>query len=187
VDRLQYTWSWKSYRLGDTHNLTIVVDQAHAPAYTMPVDFRIITAAGVVDTSLWVSSTHEELRVTLPDSVLLVEFDPGHWILCDKTQVAPSGTGVPAVASLDQNFPNPFNPRTTVSFALPADAPVSLRIFDASGRLVRVLVSETLPAGTHERVWNGADASGRAVASGVYFCRLDAGSFSQTRKMILLR
>jgi aminopeptidase N len=186
-DRLQYFWSWKAYRLGDSYNLTITVDQGNVDPYAMPVDVRITTFAGVVDTALWVSAAHEELHVLLPDSALVVEFDPGHWILCDEEQVAPSGTVVPEIDRLAQNFPNPFNPRTTISFALAETAPVSLEIFDASGRLVRVLVSESLPAGVHERSWDGTDGRGRAASSGVYFYRLDAGPFSQTRKMVLLR
>jgi len=62
-----------------------------------------------------------------------------------------------------------------------------LRIYDAAGRLVRVLVAGSLPGGTYAEPWNGKDSRGASVASGIYFCRLDAGSFSQTRKMILLR
>jgi flagellar hook assembly protein FlgD len=64
---------------------------------------------------------------------------------------------------------------------------VSLRIYDAAGRLVRVLIAGTKPAGNYSEAWDGLDASGRASASGIYFYRLDAGAFAQTRKMVLLR
>ena len=64
---------------------------------------------------------------------------------------------------------------------------MSLRIYDAAGRLVRVLVEGARPAGNYAELWDGRDSRGRAVASGIYFYRLSAGSFSETRKMALLR
>jgi len=93
----------------------------------------------------------------------------------------------PEASYLAQNYPNPFNPMTKVEFGLVAPGRVSLRIYDAAGRLVRVLAEGGRPAGRYAELWDGCDASGRAVASGVYFYRLDAGAFTQTRKMILLR
>jgi hypothetical protein len=94
---------------------------------------------------------------------------------------------VPEASYLAQNYPNPFNPMTRVKFGLVASAHISLRIYDAAGRLVRVLVEGDRAAGRHTELWDGCDASGKSVASGVYFYRLDAGSFTQTRKMILLQ
>ena len=66
-------------------------------------------------------------------------------------------------------------------------ADVSLRIYDVAGRLVRVLVDESLDAGRYVEEWNGRDDNGRAVASGIYFYSIEAGSFEWTRKMVLLR
>jgi hypothetical protein len=93
----------------------------------------------------------------------------------------------PAASFLAQNFPNPFNPTTRIVFGLAAPADVSLRIFDVSGRLVRVLVESARPAGNYSELWDGRDSGGRAVASGIYFYRLEAGAFRETRKMALLR
>jgi hypothetical protein len=93
----------------------------------------------------------------------------------------------PEATYLAQNFPNPFNPMTRITFGLKEPTRVSLRIYDVAGRLVRVLVEGDRPAGLYAELWNGCDAVGRAAASGLYFYRLDAGSFTQTRKMILLR
>jgi hypothetical protein len=93
----------------------------------------------------------------------------------------------PAASFLAQNFPNPFNPTTKIAFGLAAPANVSLRIYDAAGRLVRVLVDEARPAGNYSELWDGLDSRGAAVASGIYFYRLTAGSFTETRKMALLR
>ena len=93
----------------------------------------------------------------------------------------------PEASYLTQNYPNPFNPLTRIEFGLSAPAHVSLRVYNAVGRLVRVLVDEPRPAARYEEVWDGRDAAGRQVASGMYFYRLDAGIFTDTRKMILLR
>jgi aminopeptidase N len=187
TDRLSYRYSSACYRLNDAFNLTIVVDQAQTALYSMPVDFRITTVSGVIDTVFWVDERHEEFHVALADSALGVELDPDRWILCDRSELAPTGETVPSPAVLDQNYPNPFNPATTIRFRLNEPAAVSLRIYDAAGRLVRALVGTPLSAGTYARVWDGTDSRGAAVSSGVYLYRLDAGSFSRTRKMILLR
>jgi aminopeptidase N len=187
TDRLSYRYSSACYRLNDAFNLTIVVDQAQTALYSMPVDFRITTVSGVIDTVFWVNERHEEFHVALADSALGVELDPDRWILCDRSELAPTGGEVPSFAALEQNYPNPFNPATTIRFRLNEPAAVSLRIYDAAGRLVRALVGTPLSAGTYARVWDGTDSRGAAVSSGVYLYRLDAGSFSRTRKMILLR
>lgn len=97
----------------------------------------------------------------------------------------PSDLRVPTTFALERNVPNPFNPRTLIRFAVPHTAPVQLRVYDARGRAVATLVDETLTAGHHEVVWDGRDASGRAVASGVYFARMQAEGFASTQKMLM--
>ena len=94
---------------------------------------------------------------------------------------------LPLLFEMAQNYPNPFNPTTTISIALPTDSPVKLEIFDISGRKVRTLVSGNLPAGRHEIVWDGRNAAGTSVSSGVYLYRMNAGAFVQSRKMMLMR
>jgi hypothetical protein len=93
----------------------------------------------------------------------------------------------PAASFLAQNFPNPFNPATRIAFGLAAPANVSLRIYDAAGRLVRTLVEDARTAGNYSELWDGRDSRGAAVSSGIYFYRFTAGTFSETRKMALLR
>jgi flagellar hook assembly protein FlgD len=83
--------------------------------------------------------------------------------------------------------PNPFNPRTTIHFDLPAAGPVRLAVYDVAGRLVRVLVEGETPAGSHEAVWDGRDASDRAMASGSYLARLVAGGKGQGVRLSLVR
>lgn len=88
----------------------------------------------------------------------------------------------PGKFELRQNYPNPFNPTTTISFTLPSKSFVSLKVFDVLGREISTLVSEEMPAGTYTRQWK----AGR-LASGVYFYRLQTGSFTETKKLVLLR
>ncbi len=89
---------------------------------------------------------------------------------------------IPSTYALEQNYPNPFNPSTTIAFALPKPSEVALKIFDASGREVATLVEGNLPAGRHEVI---LDAS--PFSSGVYFYRLQAGEFSRTRRLMLVK
>ena len=103
-------------------------------------------------------------------------------------QEVPGAQFVPDQFELAQNFPNPFNPATTIRFGLPRPASVTVRIFDLLGREVATLVEqETLPAGFHVVTWDGRDRYGRAVASGVYLYRMEAGAFREIRKMVLVR
>ncbi len=88
---------------------------------------------------------------------------------------------------LNQNSPNPFNPTTTIAFGLPEAGPVTLRVYDLAGRLVRTLLAETADAGDHQVVWDGADDLGHPAASGVYFCRLKAGKVLLRAKLVLLK
>ena len=89
---------------------------------------------------------------------------------------------------LEQNFPNPFNPSTIIPFAVEAaNSPVQLEIFDAVGQRIDVLWNGLLPTGNYHKTWNGRDREGRPVSSGVYLYRLQIGSSSWVKQMLLLR
>ena len=94
---------------------------------------------------------------------------------------------LPAAYRLAGNFPNPFNPKTNIRFDLPAAQSVRLDVYGPDGRHVVTLVDGQMPAGYHSVAWNGRDGSGGAVASGVYFYRIEAGPLRQTSKMLLLK
>jgi hypothetical protein len=91
--------------------------------------------------------------------------------------------------SLNSNYPNPFNPETSISFTVGSEQhqQVDIEIFNIKGQKVRTLVSEVYEVGEHSVVWNGTDDNGRSVASGIYFYRMTAGDFTATRKMILMK
>jgi hypothetical protein len=96
------------------------------------------------------------------------------------------GGELPTEFSLSQNYPNPFNPATSISFSTPQPAGWTLHIYNVTGKLVRSF-SGHAPAGHQTITWDGLDSRGGTAASGVYFYRLDAGSFTDTKKMVLLK
>jgi hypothetical protein len=103
--------------------------------------------------------------------------------LSDMVASAPiSSESMPAVVSLDQNYPNPFNPSTTIKFELPRASLVSLKVYDILGREVSVLVNDRKEPGAYEVRFDGSN-----LASGVYFYRLSAGTYVETRKLLLVR
>jgi flagellar hook assembly protein FlgD len=88
---------------------------------------------------------------------------------------------------LRQNYPNPFNPTTNIEYSIPIKGVVKLRIFDILGRSVATLVDEVQDAGAYHTTWTGKTNNGVAISSGVYFYRLESGSFSKTERMLLLK
>ncbi len=91
-------------------------------------------------------------------------------------------TEIPSAFSLKQNYPNPFNPRTVVSFSLPVGGDMSIKVYDVQGREVQTLVKERLSAGNYEVTFDGS-----GLTSGVYFYRMQAGGYTETKRMILIK
>jgi endoglucanase len=110
--------------------------------------------------------------------------------IVDTNDINNTGTSVgmldlfsrPETFSLMQNYPNPFNPSTTISFSLPSKSIVSLKVYDLTGKETAIVVSQELSAGTYSRQWNAANMS-----SGIYFYQLHAGTYTETKKLILIR
>jgi hypothetical protein len=173
---------------GGDSSIVILVDTGTTPAYGQSrktwvyreswiryVDF---TMRYVVD-SIGVSSLH------FYDTDGLVML---HGAVIDGIQygtltgLQSTGVGIPKEVVLSQNFPNPFNPSTTIKYELPKSAMVRLNVFDMLGREVSVIVNERRDAGVHEVKFDGAN-----LASGVYFYRLQAGDFTQTKRLLILK
>jgi len=104
-----------------------------------------------------------------------------------KMGEATGGSLMPRVFALNPNYPNPFNPMTKISFSLPEAQDVRLEVYGVDGRKVVTLLNETRGPGLHEVIWNGQDDSGRQAASGMYFYRINAGPYSEVRKMTLMK
>ena len=94
---------------------------------------------------------------------------------------------LPEQFALHHNYPNPFNPSTTINYDLPENSYVRLTIYDITGRRIRTLVNQSQTTGNRTVVWDGRDDFGRIVSGGVYLYSIEAGSFRQTRKMLLLK
>ena len=94
---------------------------------------------------------------------------------------------MPLVTKLNKNYPNPFNPKTCISYSLKSPGNVQLAIYNIKGQKVRTLVSEKQERGQHRVVWNGTDERNQKVASGCYFYRLETGSYHSTHKMVLMK
>jgi hypothetical protein len=94
---------------------------------------------------------------------------------------------LPKIFGLSQNIPNPFNPTTEIGYALPKASPVRLEVLNVLGQVVRTLVDEFQTAGNHSTIWDGRDNNYQEVSSGVYFYRIAAGEYAETRKMVLMK
>lgn len=112
----------------------------------------------------------------------------GHTVAYLSGPVSAGGRSIPASAiELHPNFPNPFNPWTTIGYAIPHSSPVRLEIYDARGGLIRILVRKNQPPGTYVGTWDGLTEDGLPAASGVYFVRLEALGDVKARKILLLK
>jgi len=141
------------------------------------LDLDFDTAGLVPDTySGYIVITHDA-----PDTPYVV---PVTLVVTEPSGV---GEGAPLVFRLDGNYPNPFNPLTTISFTLPHAGPARLDVFDLRGRVVRTIWQGHLGPGTHEMSWDGKDGKGRTVAAGTYFARLLMDDFKASCKMVLAK
>lgn len=145
----------------------------------LPDNFSAVLILDVGETTLLT----EGVTVTLPSdtrSARLIIGDRGF----TEEEIA---SVMPQTFELYQNFPNPFNPYTTIRFAIPEPEHVTLEVYNLLGQRVVSLVNGQMAAGTHTVVWNGIDSGGRQVATGVYFYRISAGPHNDVKKMILLK
>jgi hypothetical protein len=94
---------------------------------------------------------------------------------------------VPVITALNGNYPNPFNPETTISYSVKNSAPVAIEIYNTKGQKVRTLVNETKASGNYSVRWDGTDENGQKVTSGVYFYKMNTGKYTSSKKMILMK
>jgi hypothetical protein len=114
--------------------------------------------------------------------------NPSQTVLLHITTVANDDeTNIPTVTRLEGNYPNPFNPTTTIRFAVKEPGQIAINVYNLKGQLVKTLIDSNLKAGYHSIAWNGKDNSGKSVSSGVYLYRMQTNGFNQTRKMMLMK
>jgi hypothetical protein len=149
----------------------------------MPVQVRINTSLEDTIVTLFNNEQTQNFQFEVIGDPQSIVFDPGNWILKNNTTVTEvKDLTVPFAFSLEQNYPNPFNPSTTISFQVPEKEFVTLKVFNILGKEVAVLVNEEKPAGKYEVEFTAKD-----LVSGVYFYKLEAESFVETKKMILIK
>ena len=148
--------------------------------------------------SLWTKATFHLTGIAAEGNTIAIRFDFGAdnsiqyrgWYIDDfasdgfgtSLDGVASHDGMPGTYVLQQNYPNPFNPSTTIAYQIASPGHVLLKVYDVLGREVATLVNETQPAGAFEATWDARNA-----ASGLYFYRLEAGTFSDVKRMLLLK
>jgi hypothetical protein len=154
---------------------------ACGPVATLNGDFVL-----AVVTFRWKAANEAQTELAL-DNIQL--FDAGGTIIRGAGSVLGVGAQgvIPTRYALYQNYPNPFNPSTQIRFDLKENRDVRLVIYNVMGQQVRTLISGQMTAGQHVIAWDGTDQQGRTVGSGLYIYRLTAGSFVESRKMLLTR
>jgi Endoglucanase len=170
---------WKS---NTAENDSIVIERKEDPI----VDFVPFATVGPT-TSAFIDTTTSEgtayyyrLSVNIKDSIIAQSYPIMMTAHLSTTSVPL--TNAPFRFQLSENYPNPFNPTTTISFQLPQRLHVTLKVYDVIGREVATLVNEELSVGNHTQQWNAMNMS-----SGIYFYRLQAGSFTETKKLVLVK
>lgn len=129
-----------------------------------------------------------EYRFYVAPMYMNVEGSPSQVVYAPYPYVSNEELNTPGlVTALGSNYPNPFNPTTTIQFTLAESGRAHLSVYNTRGQLVRTLANTDLMAGKHQLVWDGRDNRGNNVSSGLYFYRLQAGKFVQSRKMILMK
>jgi len=203
-----YTVDWSYSQTSDQSygvKLNIKQQANKKPSFfTMPVQIKIKTEKGDTLITVFNNQLQQEFDITLSAKPLLLYFDPENWIMKKVSSV----TSVhdeniqPQKFYLEQNYPNPFNPSTTIQYSIPSvmvslsnhdnggvtlrqaqsDIHVSLKVYDILGNEVATLVNENKPAGNYEVKFDGSN-----LTSGIYFYKLQSGSFTQTKKLLLLK
>ncbi|HNW24669.1 MAG TPA: choice-of-anchor J domain-containing protein, partial [Candidatus Cloacimonas sp.] len=159
---------------------------------TIPGSFTIISGANYIQAPVeWTEYTYQ---ITQPGPLYIgiqCLSNDAFFFCVDDVTVAGNDINdpeIPVVATaLNNNYPNPFNPETTISYSVKDREPVTIGIYNIKGQLVKTLLKGIQEPGNHTIVWNGTDENGRSVSSGVYYYKMQAGKYSSTKKMIMMK
>ncbi len=182
-----YSVNWsKSLISGNIYEVSLNINQAvnsNPSFFTMPVQVRINTTLGDTTVTLFNNAQTQNFQFQVIGNPASVVFDSGNWILKNNTIITEvEDISQPFGFSLEQNYPNPFNPSTTIEFSIPQNGFITLKVFNVLGREVATLVNEQVEAGKHKVEFDASNLN-----SGVYFYKVESGSFADTKKMILLK
>jgi len=186
-DRPEYNAQWSVSGNGP-YTTTLNITQNNKNPFTMPIKIELGNSS--IDTifTVWnekAFSQYTFITNEIPDRLMI---DPENWIL--KTATVKMAEGdlrkTPLTFKVEQNFPNPFNPETSLPFILPENGSVNLEIFNVLGEKIYTKTKEYV-SGHHSIIWRGETNRGNKVPSGIYFYRLSTPLVSQTRRMVLVR
>jgi hypothetical protein len=188
----KYNYSWTYEQVDDHYVIDLTIEQVQEisgseEVFTMPLDVMIMEFPGVAkDTvQVWNDKRIQSFQLVTDLQPASVELDPGNWVLKrseEVTDIPGEEEALPFTYKLEQNFPNPFNPSTLISWQLAVAGRVDLIIYNILGERVITLVSERQPAGYHSIEWDAG-----AFPSGVYYNMIKSGEFRAVKKMVLLK
>ena len=192
-ETIPFTWE-SSYDVDSdlTYKLTVTLDypgNVYTQDYLNIADSSTSISAyeyAVFMTNLNLTLWTLNYIVEVSDEEFTVISQAGEFVLSNTLLSIDSGI-IPEVFALHQNYPNPFNPVTSLRYDLPEDGFVNITIYDMMGRIVRSLVNSSQTAGYHSIKWNATNNKNEPVSAGLYLYTIQAGEFSQTKKMILLK
>lgn len=167
-------------------SLALSIDAATAPEWIKVSSFNVNMPSWdgehEITLPIRINDAPEGAQATI--AILLTDGEGRQWRVEVPLKVAAE---IPLEYALLPNFPNPFNAETTIRYALSDNGMTILKVFSVTGQPIRTLVNKYQNAGEYAIRWDGKDNEGQAVASGVYFYRLESGNFSRARRMLLLK
>ncbi len=191
----KYTYNWSLDEISSSnYQVTLNISQTtntNPVFFTMPIQIKITTASGDTLFTVMNNRQQQQFKFNLASQPSDLSFDPNNWILKTDTLAVTSVNDNFKIETfrLEQNYPNPFNPATKIKYTIPASyvgnenlRSVQLKVYDILGREVATLVNEKKQPGEYE-----VEFDAKNLTSGVYFYKLQAGNFIQTRKMILMK
>ena len=189
----KYSIQWGSKNLTENnYEVKIILSQevnTNPNFFTMPVQIKLKSSTGDTTITLFNNSQNQTFIINLNEPPSEVTLDPNNYILKDVLQIVNSvnKSVKPTNYSLAQNYPNPFNPETTIEYKVPKPGFITIKIYNIKGEEVKTLINAEQTAGSYSVNWNGINNKGQQLSSGIYYYRIEAENYSQTRKMILLK
>ncbi len=185
---IQYSWQGQSefnfvnmMMVPDRFGTTVDLKNAPIGIFTLPLTFTAGSSWNLANCEFVAFVQNNDTREVLQAYKVMVNDLPANPSANDDMHN-------PGLRNaLHGNYPNPFNPETTISYSVAGDSPVAIEIYNTKGQLVKTLVNDQRVAGDYSVVWNGMDNNNNAVASGLYYSKMSAGKYSSTKKMIMMK
>lgn len=189
--RPHYRYSWTSRPDNGNFLVELNIKQTQPEQFKMPLEVFTYGADDTVITTVWNQYFEETGWILVPFEPLHVSIDDSmkvlKWIKQDIVSNIDDTKTIPDEFSLQQNYPNPFNATTSIQYTINSHSNITLSVFSISGTHIATLESGFRAPGSYSVMWDGLSDTGKAVASGMYLCRLQAGSFTASMKMLLLK